>query len=34
LGLEDRVCGAAPHLENITPSPETIVSTVKQFIQG
>ena len=22
LGLEDRVCGVAPHLENITPSPE------------
>jgi hypothetical protein len=34
LGLEDRVCGVAPHLENITPSPETIVSAVKQFVQG
>ena len=33
LGLEDRVCGVAPHLENITPSPEKIVSAVKGFIQ-
>ena len=33
LGLEDRVCGVAPHLENITPSSEKIVSAVKGFIQ-
>ena len=34
LGLEDRVCGVAPHLENITPSPETIVSAVKRYLRG
>ncbi len=34
LGLEDRVCGVAPHLENITPSPEIIVSAVKLFVEG
>ena len=33
LGLEDRVCGVAPELENITPSSTTIVSTIKQCIQ-
>jgi hypothetical protein len=33
LGLEDRVCGVAPDLENITPSPDKIVSTIKQCIQ-
>jgi acetoin:2,6-dichlorophenolindophenol oxidoreductase subunit beta len=33
LGLEDRVCGVAPELENITPSPEKIASTIKQCIQ-
>lgn len=29
LGLEDRVCGVAPRLENITPSSQKIVSTVE-----
>ena len=33
LGLEDRVCGVATDLENITPSPEKIASTIKQCIQ-
>ena len=33
LGLEDRVCGVAPELENITPSSKKIVSTIKQCIQ-
>ena len=33
LGLEDRVCGVAPHLENITASPEKIATTIKQCIQ-
>jgi acetoin:2,6-dichlorophenolindophenol oxidoreductase subunit beta len=33
LGLEDRVCGVAPDLENITPSSAKIASTVKQCIQ-
>jgi len=33
LGLEDRVCGVAPELENITPSSTKIVSTIKQCIQ-
>ena len=32
LGLEDRVCGAAPHLENITPSPEKITTTIKKLV--
>ena len=33
LGLEDRVCGVAQNLENITPSPIKIASTIKQYIQ-
>ena len=28
LGLEDRVCGVAEHLENITPSPFKIAKTI------
>ena len=32
LGLEDRVCGVAKHLENITPSPEKIVARVKAIL--
>lgn len=32
LGLEDRVCGVAPHLENITPSPEKIIETVTKLL--
>ena len=32
LGLEDRVCGAAPHLENITPSPQKITTTVQKLV--
>lgn len=34
LGLEDRVCGVAPHLENITASPEKIATTIKRCIQS
>jgi pyruvate/2-oxoglutarate/acetoin dehydrogenase E1 component len=33
LGLEDRVCGVASHLENITPSPEKISNTVERLIK-
>ena len=33
LGLEDRVCGVSSDLENITPSPEKIASTIKHSIQ-
>lgn len=33
LGLEDRVCGVAPNLENITPSSSKIAATIKQCIQ-
>ena len=33
LGLEDRVCGVASHLENITPSPEKIADTVQKLIE-
>jgi len=33
LGLEDRVCGAAPHLENITPSPGRIVDVVSRLVE-
>jgi len=32
LGLEDRVCGVAKNLENITPSPEKISIVVKQYL--
>ena len=32
LGLEDRVCGVAPHLENITPSPEKIKETIQKIV--
>ena len=33
LGLEDRVCGVAPHLENITPSPKKIASTIRSLTE-
>ncbi len=33
LGLEDRVCGVAPHLENITPSPQKIAMMVKHYVE-
>ena len=32
LGLEDRVCGAAPHLENVTPSSEKIKNTIQTLV--
>jgi len=32
LGLEDRVCGAAPNLENITPSPQKITATIQTLV--
>ena len=32
LGLEDRVCGAANHLENITPSPQKIAATIETLL--
>ena len=31
LGLEDRSAGFAPHLDNLTPTPETIYNKVKQL---
>jgi len=31
LGLEDRVCGVAPHLENTTPSAAKIADAVEHF---
>jgi acetoin:2,6-dichlorophenolindophenol oxidoreductase subunit beta len=31
LGLEDRVCGVAPHLENITPSPQKIADVAGEL---
>lgn len=34
LGLEDRVCGVAAHLENITPSPRKIADTLTTVIAG
>ncbi len=34
LGLEDRVCGVAPRVENITPSPQKIVQKITEFVQG
>lgn len=33
LGLEDRVCGVAPRLENITPSAAKIVETIKSLLR-
>lgn len=33
LGLDDRVCGVAPHLENITPSAERIATYIKNLIE-
>lgn len=33
LGLEDRVCGVAARLENITPSPERIVEVVRRCVE-
>jgi pyruvate/2-oxoglutarate/acetoin dehydrogenase E1 component len=32
LGLEDRVCGVASHLENITPSPDNITSIILRIL--
>jgi len=32
LGLDDKVCGVAPHLENITPSSEKIISTIRNIL--
>lgn len=32
LGLEDRVCGVAAHLENITPSPQKIAAVVQKCV--
>ena len=34
LGLEDRVCGAAPHLENVTPSSEKIKNTIQLLVSS
>jgi pyruvate/2-oxoglutarate/acetoin dehydrogenase E1 component len=34
LGLEDRVCGVAPGLENITPSAAKIFDTVTELVEG
>ncbi len=34
LGLEDRVCGVAPHLENITPSADRIMKKVRELVQS
>ena len=33
LGLEDRVCGVAPSLENITPISEKIVDTIQGYLR-
>ncbi len=33
LGLEDRVCGVAQHLENITPSPKRIHDRVLELLK-
>ena len=33
LGLEERVAGFAPHLDNSLPSPEKIVEMVKQIVK-
>jgi len=32
LGLEDKVCGVAPSLENITPSPDKICERIKSIV--
>ncbi|MCI0415658.1 hypothetical protein L0222_23025 [bacterium] len=32
LGLEDRVCGVAPHLENITPPAEKIIRSIQSLL--
>ena len=34
LGLEEKVAGFAPHLDNLPPSPEKIVKTVKQIVKN
>jgi len=34
LGLEDRVCGVAPAVENITPSAEKIAAKVSQLLRA
>ena len=33
IGLEDRVCGVAERLENITPSPQKITATIETLLQ-
>ena len=32
MGIEDRVCGVAPHVENITPSPERIAERIRAIL--
>ena len=32
-GLEDRSCGVSKESENITPSPEQIVTQVKEYLK-
>jgi pyruvate/2-oxoglutarate/acetoin dehydrogenase E1 component len=32
LGIDDRVCGAAPRVENVTPSGERICQTVRNLV--
>lgn len=34
LGIEDRVCGAAERVENITPKPEKIVAVINRLTRG
>jgi acetoin:2,6-dichlorophenolindophenol oxidoreductase subunit beta len=34
LGLEDRVCGVAARVENITPSPMKIIARANEIIKG
>ena len=34
LGIEDRVCGVAVRVENITPKPEKIVKTIQRLVCG
>src|SRR6185295_5915694 len=33
LGLEDRVCGAAPAVENITPSADRIADRIRALVR-
>jgi len=34
LGLEDRTCGTAPHLENLAPPPARIVRAVEAMVSA